>query len=209
MKKLIDLNTWSRKDHFNLFSRFEEPFFGVCIRVDCTRAYSYCKEHQYSFFLYYLHCSLKAANEVAPFRYRIIDGQPWEFEQVHASPTINRPDGTFGFGYLDYYPEFNEFLEHASPAVKKVQADKGLIPGTPGQNMIHYSSIPWLDFTSLSHARSFSFNDSCPKISFGKMTEADGKRSMPVSIHVHHALMDGYQVGQFVSLYQQILDSKF
>jgi chloramphenicol O-acetyltransferase type A len=30
--------------------------------------------------------------------------------------------------------------------------------------VIHFSAIPWLDFTSLSHARSYTFPDSCPKI---------------------------------------------
>ncbi|HAI84531.1 MAG TPA: chloramphenicol acetyltransferase, partial [Chitinophagaceae bacterium] len=57
------------------------------------------------------------------------------------------------------------------------------------------------DFTSLSHARSFSFADSCPKISFGKMTVNQDKRTMPVSVHVHHALMDGYHVAQFIDLF--------
>lgn len=32
------------------------------------------------------------------------------------------------------------------------------------------------------------------------------KRMMPVSIHVHHALMDGYDVGMFVDLFQELMD---
>jgi len=60
----------------------------------------------------------------------------------------------------------------------------------------------------LSHARSFSFPDSIPKISFGKMTELDGVKTMPVSVHVHHGLMDGFHVGQFVDKFQQLMDDK-
>jgi chloramphenicol O-acetyltransferase type A len=45
---------------------------------------------------------------------------------------------------------------------------------------IHFSAIPWLNFTSLSHARSYTFPDSSPKISFGKMTISEnGKEPCP------------------------------
>jgi chloramphenicol O-acetyltransferase type A len=37
------------------------------------------------------------------------------------------------------------------------------------------------------------------------MTEVNGRKQMPVSIHVHHALMDGFHVGQYIDLYQQLL----
>ncbi|RYG03106.1 MAG: hypothetical protein EOO02_09150 [Chitinophagaceae bacterium] len=66
----------------------------------------------------------------------------------------------------------------------------------------HLSALPWLNFTSISHARAFSFPDSCPKISFGKLSEVEGKSLMPVSIHVHHGLMDGFHVAQFVERFE-------
>ncbi|HCL06048.1 MAG TPA: chloramphenicol acetyltransferase [Chitinophagaceae bacterium] len=205
MKTLLNIDNWNRKDQFRFFNQFEEPFFGITVQVDCTRAYQVSKENNYSFFLYYLHASLQAANETEPFRYRIENDQVYVYDQVNASPTINRPDGTFGFSYMDYHPDFSFFTEHAKEIMEEVRNTTGLIPAVSGENVIHYSSIPWLNFTSLSHARSFSFKDSCPKISFGKMTEQNGLRQMPVSIHVHHALMDGFHVAQFVDRFQEIL----
>jgi len=89
-----------------------------------------------------------------------------------------------------------------------VKDSQELFPALSGENVIHFSSLPWLDFTSVSHARSFSFQDSCPKISMGKMTERSGKRTMPLSIHVHHALMDGQDVARFVELFQELMDEK-
>ena len=205
MKKKLDINNWERKDQFFFFKQFEEPFFGVCVNIDCTKAYSAAKGSGVSFFLYYLHQSLKAANSIEPFKYRINDDEVMIYDTVHASPTINRPDGTFGFSYIDYYPDFNHFESLAKKEIERIQNSKGLVPAISGENVIHYSSIPWINFTSLSHARSFSFKDSCPKISFGKMTEKNGKRSMPLSVHVHHALMDGFHVGQFVDLFQELM----
>ena len=44
MKKKIDIITWNRKEHFEFFSKFEEPFFGTTIQFDCTKAYHKAKE---------------------------------------------------------------------------------------------------------------------------------------------------------------------
>ncbi len=207
MKKLIVLDKWDRKEHFLFFSKFEEPFFGLTVKVDCTTAYQKAKEKGVSFFLYYLYRALKAANEVENFRYRIIENQPYDFATVNASPTINRPNGTFGFAYMDYFEDEKQFYEKALQEIENVKRTNSLLPAVSSENVIHFSAIPWLDFTSISHARSFSHPDSCPKISFGKMTENNGAKEMPVSIHGHHALMDGYHVGLFIDKFQDLLNN--
>jgi chloramphenicol O-acetyltransferase type A len=206
MKMIIDVEQWERKDHYNFFRRFEEPFFGITIEVDCTLAYKACKNSNASFFLWYLHKSLIAANETEPFRYRIEGDNVLLYDKVNASPTINRPDGTFGFSYFDYHLSFQLFSSKAQEEIEKVQRSTGLIPAIAGENVIHYSSVPWLKFTSISHARAYSFKDSIPKISFGKMTEVNGIRTMPVSVHAHHGLMDGYHVAQFMERFQDLMD---
>lgn len=208
MKKLLDIKNWERKEHFNFFRKFEEPFWGMTTEIDCTTAYDFCKKNERSFFLYYLHKSLFAANLIEPFRYRISGEQVYIYETVNASPTINRDDGTFGFAYMDYKKDFFEFSEIAKKEIERIKSTSGLVPAVSGENVIHFSSLPWLKFTAISHARSFSFPDSCPKITFGKMTENAGKKLMPVSVHVHHALIDGFHVGQFIDEYQKLMNEK-
>ncbi len=207
MKKvLLDLNTWARKDHYHFFSQFDEPFFGVTVEVDCTKAYIDSKSQNISFFLKYLHCSLKAVNSIEALKLRIENEQVWLYDKINASPTINRPDGTFGFAYFDFYENFKDFSFSAKNEIEKVQASTGLDPSGPGQNVIHYSSVPWIKFTSVSHARSFKFKDSCPKISFGKIFDENERKMMPVSIHVHHALADGFHIGLFIEKFQNLLN---
>lgn len=204
--KRIDMDNWIRKEHFLFFSKFEESFFGVTVKVDCTIAYQKAKEKGISFFLHYLYSALRAANEVENFRYRIIENHPYEFASVNASPTINRPNGTFGFAYIDYFEDEKQFYANALQEIENVRNSTNLLTSKSGENVIHFSAIPWLDFTSILHARSFSHPDSCPKISFGKMTEKNGVKEMPVSIHGHHALMDGYHVALFVDKFQILLN---
>ena len=204
---LLDIDNWKRKDHFHFFRQFEEPFFGVTVNVDCTNAYKIAKEKGFSFFLYYLYHSLCAANAIEPFHYRIVEDGVMVYDKVNASPTINRPDGTFGFSYIDYYPDLGQFLSSAKKEIERVQNSTGLIPAVSGENVIHYSSVPWIRFTSLSHARAFSFKDSIPKISFGKMVEENGRQNMPMSVHVHHALMDGFHVAQYIDMFEELLNT--
>ena len=205
MKTKIDLDAWYRTHHFKFFNSFEEPFFGATVNVDVTIAYQKAKEQGISFFLYYLHCILKAANAIEGFRYRVENDEVFLYDEVHASATISRPDTTFGFSYIDYKPDLAEFVTDAQQEIKRVQATAGL-ELRPVFNVLHVSAIPWVNFTGLTHARSFTFKDSMPKISLGKITEQDGKKSSPVSVTVHHGLMDGRQIGEFIDLFQELLN---
>ncbi|KIA86865.1 chloramphenicol acetyltransferase [Flavobacterium sp. AED] len=208
MKTLLDIENWNRKEHFHFFRQFEEPFFGATVEIDCTKAYATAKSLDTSFFIYYLHKTLVAVNAIESFRYRISDDKIYVCDQINASATIGRKDGSFGFSLNEYNADFTVFTATASAEIERIQNTTGLFTRTfEEDNVIHFSAIPWLNFTSLSHARSYTFPDSCPKISFGKMIVAqNGKRTMSMSVHVHHGLMDGLHVGQFVDYFQEIMN---
>jgi chloramphenicol O-acetyltransferase type A len=206
MKIKFDTSTWARKAHFEFFSKFEDPVYGVCVDIDCTTAYKFAKEKCVSFYLYTLYKSLAAANTNEPFKLRIDGDEVFIYDRVDAASTIGRANGTFGFGYIDYNPSFAKFIEAAKLEVERVQKRDDLEPASR-QNIIRFSSLPWIDFTSLSHARMFAVDkDSSPSISFGKMTEKEGKRSMPMSVHVHHALVDGLHIGQYIDCFQDLMN---
>jgi chloramphenicol O-acetyltransferase type A len=208
LKQLLDLENWSRKEHFLFFKQFEEPFFGATVTIDCTKAYATAKEIQTSFFSFYLHKTLAAVNHVECFKYRIKENKIYVYDLINASATIGRADGTFGFSLIEYDPDYAIFEKNVTTETERIQTTTGLFTRTFEQdNLIHFSAIPWLNFTSLSHARSYTFPDSCPKISFGKMiTASDGTKTMAMSVHVHHGLIDGLQLGQFVDYFQEIMN---
>jgi chloramphenicol O-acetyltransferase type A len=200
----IDLKTWERAPLYELFGSFSEPFHGVCLRVDCTEAFRYAKDLGISVFLTLLHRSLAAANQVENFRTRIVDGEVWKYATIHGGSAVGRPNGTIGFGYYVYQPELVEFVGKAALEVERVRQRNDLERHV-AQDLIRYSVLPWFDFTSVSHARDFATRDSAPKITFGKITDAGGRCTMPVSIHAHHALADGLHVAQFVEQFERYL----
>ena len=48
---------------------------------------------------------------------------------------------------------------------------------------------------------------SLPIFTMGKYFERDGRRMLPLSIQVHHAVCDGYHVGVFVDKLQDKINS--
>ena len=205
-REKIDLETWERRASFDFFKSFTEPYHGVCLRVDCTGTFNYAKEHRLSVFLSLLHRSLVAAHEVENFKTRVVGGTVWRYELINGGSAVGRENGTIGLGHYQFRPQIDEFVREAAIEVDRVR-QRDDIERYPEANLIRYSVLPWFDFTSISHARDFSHEDSAPRITFGKITEAGGRCTLPVSIHVHHALVDGLHVAQFVEKFQCCLDA--
>ncbi len=200
----VDLDTWERKPLYDLFRDISEPFHGVCLRVDCTETFLYAKEYGLSVFLTLIHRSLVAAQPLKHFATRIVGDEVWKDEVIHGGSAVGRPNGTIGFGYYPYRSDLRDFIHEAAEQVRQVKSRTDIERYTQ-QDLIRFSVLPWFDFTSISHARDFAWRDSAPRITFGKITEHDGRRMMPVSIHVHHALADGLHVAHFVQRFEQCL----
>lgn len=200
----IDFENWERRELFTFFDSFSEPFHGVCLRVDCTASFRYAKEHHLSVFLTLLHRSLVAAHEIDNFMIRSVNGEIWRYQTIHGGSAVGRPNGTIGFGHYTFREDLHEFVREASLELKRVKASHELTRHA-GQDLIRYSMLPWFDFTSISHARDLSKKDSAPRVTFGKITDANRRCTMPVSIHVHHGLVDGEHVARFVEVFEQKL----
>lgn len=207
MKYAINLETWNRREHFEVFKNFDEPLFGIVVRVECSNAYKFAKEKGFPFSLYYLYLSLKTANEMEEFRYRIEDGKVYCYDSIGAGPTVLRANNTYGCAYHPYNNDIETFMKNAIVENNRVKEEEGLKFPYAGEDIIHYSTLPWLNFTAVNHARKLDAYPSVPKISFGKLTAEGDKMWLPVDIHVNHALMDGYHVGKYIERFQELLNS--
>ena len=200
----IDVATWERAGVFAFFKEFSEPYHGVCLRVDCTATYRYAKEHRLSIFLALVHRSLSAAHDVENFRLRAVDGAVRRYDRINGGSAIGRANGTIGFGFYPFDPDLLRFVESAAAVIERAKGRNDLERYADG-DLIRYSVLPWFDFTSISHARDERLDDSAPRITFGKITERDGRWTMPVSIHVHHGFVDGEHVADYIRLFEERL----
>lgn len=200
----LDIERWPRRHLFDFFKDYENPFFNVCANIDITALLSLGRSTEtLSLSLAYLFFSLKAANEVEPFRYRLRGDQVVIHDRIHGGSTLLLDDQTFKFYYFDFDEDFARFQMGAKASRERARVPSGSLEDQPARDdLIHYSVLPWISFTSFSHARKGDRQDSIPKIVFGKYFSEGGAVKMPLSVEVHHALMDGVHVGEYFETVQ-------
>jgi len=209
MKK-IDLSTWNRKEHFEFYTRFKQPFFNVCATVDVTETLNYCKQNQLSFFICSLFLLGYSANQIEPFRFRINNDEVDIHDELELSCTVLNSDESFSFCEFGACSNFDLFYHQAVQQLDEVKnAYKSLTSPNNTNNKIFCSVLPWLHFTSFSHAQKQEEHDSIPKIVMGKYKKNHNEIAMPVSVEVHHALVDGLHVGQYFEKLQHNFDHFF
>jgi len=201
----IDPMRWSRREQFEYFKDYAHPYCNVTTDVDVTALVTWAERNGTSFTLAALHASLSAANEVEPFRYRFRGDDVIVHDRVHARLLVLRPDETLGFCRLDFRLPFDDFVGPAAAAVAEAERTVGFEPRSGEDDVLHYSVTPWMYLTSVTHPRN-SNRGSVPKLVFGRYRTVEGRTRMPLSIEVHHALMDGWHMHGFVRLFQERLD---
>jgi chloramphenicol O-acetyltransferase type A len=207
MHHYLDLDSWPRRSLFEFYRNFDKPYFNVCTRLDVTNLLAALSSRKgISVTLTYHYFALRTANEIEPFRYRLRQGRVVVHDVVHGGTTILLPDESFGLAYFEYERDFAKFHEAASRAVTQaLEAGGGLKLEDTDDDRLHFTTLPWISFTSFSHARNWRREESATKIAFGKFAEENGRTWLPISVEVHHALMDGLHVGRFLSQMQEAL----
>jgi chloramphenicol O-acetyltransferase type A len=206
MPTYLDLATWPRREQFEFYRDYDNPFFNVCMRLDVTSLVKELRKHaSVSVALTYHYIALRAANEIEQFRYRLRGDRVLVHDVINGGTTLMLPNETFTLVYFDYADTFAEFIGPAQRALEEKKKEGSFQPRHEDDARIHCTTLPWLAFTSFSHARNWGREDSVPKISFGKFTQENDRTLMPFSVEVHHALVDGLHVGRYVARIEEML----
>jgi len=208
MYKKIDIESWNRKTTFEFFKDFEDPFFNMTANVDITKLYKFCKENNLSISLAVLYCSQSAANNIREFKIRQLHGELVEYESVEATQTILQEDETFSFCYFQTAKGIFEFDANGKASLEEYKSLNTFDVETDRIDLIYYSVIPWISFTSFKHASRFDKTQTVPRIVFGKIFDDGERKKIPVSVEVNHTIMDGIHVGKYFSLLQKSFDSR-
>lgn len=203
----IDLSTWPRRSTFEFFKDFEDPYFNITANVDVTRLRQFVCKSGLSYSLAALFYSQQAVNAIREFRLRFLDEKIVEYEAVESTQTLLNDDETFSFCYFEARPTVEEFVAAGRIALAKYKELKTFDVETGRLDLVYHSVIPWVSFTSFKHASRFNNRQSVPRIVFGKVFTEGERETMPVSVEVHHALVDGIHVGKYFAKFQELLDS--
>lgn len=206
MEKYLDVANWARRHLFEFFRTYENPYFNICAQVEVTRLLEWLRTRPgTSASLSYHYFALRVANEIEPFRYRLRDDQVLVHDVIHGGTIVLLPNESFTFAYFDYQQDFEKFISDAQTSVNEVLKAGGPFKPLDGDDRIHFTVLPWVSFTSFSHARNKSRAVSVPKVAFGKFIRQNERTYLPVSVEVHHAMMDGLHVGRYFNRLEQML----
>lgn len=203
--RYIDMKTWSRRRHFELFMGFDHPQAGLTANVDLTAFHPFVKQREYSVTVAIVYVLSRAANAIPEFRYRIRGGDVVEHEIVHPSFTVLADEDLFGFCTLDYIEDFSEFAVKAEERIARVRENPTLGDKPGHDDLLYMTAIPWVSFTGLLHPLDLDPGDSVPRIAWGKFFEEGKSLKMPLGVQAHHALMDGIHMGRFYAMVQDYL----
>ncbi len=205
--KEITFDNPHRQKHFAFFNQMNHPHFSIVANVDITSLMTYLKKEKISFTAAVLYLVSKTANAIPEFRWRIRGEQVIEHGCVHPSLTVTtKVSETFSFCYVDYHPLFSDFHQAFIAAKAAMEESPSFEDPPERDDFLFLSSIPWVSFTGFQHAMSYHPADSIPRMVWGKYFEEQGQWKMPLSVQVHHALMDGRQVGKYFELIQKLMD---
>lgn len=201
----LDIDAWERKQHFEFFNTFADPYFAVTAAVDVTSSYAFAKKNDLSFFSVYLHACMTAINQIENFKYRIEEDKVVVYDTIHASATMMRPNKTFGFSFINYDEDVKVFEKNLKREKDRIYNSNSLFPPQNSQDCIYCSALPWISFTGHKEPVNGG-KESVPKLAFAKIEANNEKLSMQVSVSVNHALVDGYHVGLFFEKFQESLN---
>ena len=206
--KLIDLNTWTRREHFAFFQSRRNPCLAVTAPVCVEHLLRYRREcgearPRLSDCVYY--AVMHSANAVPELRQRLVDLNPVEFAQVDAAFTY-QPKGRelHANCVAAYDASFARFRQTMEASRQTADAAPTLTPpGGESQGLIYMTNLPDVAFTALSNPWDDPWRDSVPRVAFGKIDP--DRMTMPVALEALHSFVDGRHVGEFFGGIEAVL----
>lgn len=202
--KIIDLETYPRRSHYEYFKSLAYPYIGITANVDVTALVAYAKEREQSPFLACLWAAANAANAVPELRQRMVEGKILEFDHCDTAHTVAQPDNTFCNCRTDCRKPLEEFLVYGKQCQAEASRRHGFVSTQDDEtDLIFLSCVPWISFTQVIQPTPIPA-DSNPRIVFGKFIKEGHRTLMPLHIQANHALVDGYHVARFFQEFENL-----
>jgi chloramphenicol O-acetyltransferase type A len=186
---------YHRREAFEFFGRYADPFYDVALRVDVTAARAFAKDHGYSTYFNLCWLWTRALAGVEDFRVRLVDDALVVYDHLALSATVAVDRGPYGFARFGWVPDIHEANRAAIEVMARVR-ERSVLGDTPlPPHYVFFSSMPRVPFTGLSHVRPNGRFDGEPRITFGRFEQQGDRWLAPVGITVNHVFIDGGTLG--------------
>ena len=205
----IDFETWDRRQYFYYFTEMLPTGFNLNVEIDITKTYQKIKEDGKKFFPAYLYLAAKLITEQPEFRVAKTDDMLGYYEVLHPSyACFHEDDKTMSHLWTEYDANFESFYRNYLNDQEEYSGNHGILakPELPPPNSFMVGMLPWTQFTSYAPIPYSKADYYFPILQAGRFYEKNGRKIMPFSITVHHAVADGYHVGLFLEKFQESMN---
>jgi len=194
-----------RQKHFDFFNQMNHPHFSITANVNITLYLDFLSKHNHPLTPGLVYLITKAAFDIPQFRWRIRNRKVFEHATLTPSFTVyTEVADVFSFCTVPFNQDPSTFIPSAYEESQKMKTNPSFEDEKGKDDYLFLSMIPWVQFTSFQHAMSYHPSDSVPRMTWGKFFKQDEKTFMPLSVQVHHAIVDGRHVGQYFKALDEI-----
>jgi len=196
-----------RKDRWDFYHGFSSPFLNLTLRFECADFATPCKRAGAPVFHFFLHKLCRAALATPALRLRWNGKEIVEELGLRPSFTVNADGGPLNFAVFDFADDWKTFLERSTRAKRDAEAAPLLQLDEPGRvDYLFCTCMPWFDFTSVQHPVDAGQNHTIPSFALGRIRKAGDRLEMPLSIQVHHGLVDGAHIREFLTTLEKEIE---
>ncbi len=205
----VDMEQYPRREHYEHYLHHVRCGYGMTVQLDVTDLAGWTKAQGVSFYAAEIYLLARLVNRHPEFRMcRNEAGDLGYWECSHPSYTVFHPETeTFSVLWTEYAEDFSDFYRNYQADLLAYGGNPGFEgkPGTP-PNTFDVSSIPWAHYTDF-HLDLFDGGGYLlPIFTLGQYAEVNGRRLLPVTAQVHHAVCDGYHLSRFFRELQQLAE---
>lgn len=194
-----EIKNFNRKELFEHYHSFDNPFVICTTKIDVTNLVNYCKKHK-NFYATFGFVITMSANQIDAFKYRLKEGKIYYCDELKSSYTQMYEDNTIGYFGIPPTNNFNEYIEKFVNIQKNFLEEKKY-SSESALNEIWLSCEPWFSFTSFIPP--FNKEITIPQFIWDKYENINDKYYINLMVMVHHGFADGYHIGKFINLLEE------
>lgn len=195
-----------RREHFEFFSRYGNPFYSVTFPLDAGALRRALAARALPTYLNLSYLLLRAMQGIEDFRYRLLDGRIVLFARLHPALVVPAPGGRFSFCALRYDPDVAVFNRESRAAMEETSRRVDLTGGTE-PNFVYFTALPKVPFTHFTHVVPDDPTAGQAQVAFGRLRRDGGRVWVPVGLQVNHLFIDGAALGRLAEETQALWDA--
>lgn len=187
------ITNYYRKDLFNRYNSFDNPYVSLTIPIEVTNIVKYCKKNRH-FYATMGFLITKTINEVEEFKYRFRNNKFYYCDVVNSSFTQIKDEDSIGFFTVPFTIDYKEYINNYVKIEDKFLNSKYVLKESIDE--VWLSCAPWFSITSITTP--YTKKISVPSFVWDKFEQKGNKYYLNLMISFHHGFIDGVHVKKFV-----------